>query len=321
VLGGLALVLVAYIGLSIYVAKRWAFPSPLPVKATPGDLGMDFRDVAFTSRDDGIQLRGWLVPGIGPHGKLTLERTILAVHGAWQNRTDPAQGLNELVCALARAGYAVLAFDMRGHGESDPAPFTLGDTERRDVLGALDYLRHNVLPYPQLERPQWIGAWGISVGAHAVLYAAADDPGIQAVVADSAYSDMSATLARELPRQSRLPGFFTRGTLFAARTMYGVDGYTIRPAEVVARIAPRPVLFIQGGADSMNPLSSLTILSQAAAQGPDAHVSTWEVPNADHAQGFHHDEREYVSRVAAFFNAAVSPQGQPLLSDAHPADE
>ncbi|HEV8193295.1 MAG TPA: alpha/beta hydrolase, partial [Ktedonobacterales bacterium] len=157
------------------------------------------------------------------------------------------------------------------------------------------------------------GAWGVSIGAHAVLYAAADDSAIQAVVADSAYADMSATLARELPRQSRLPGFFTRGTLFAARTMYGVDSYTIRPAEVVARIAPRPVMFIQGGADSMNPLSSLTILSQAAAEGPDAHVSTWEVPDTDHAQGFHHDEREYVSRVAAFYDSAISPTGPAIV--------
>ena len=123
-----------------------------------------------------------------------------------------------MVCALARAGYAVLAFDMRGHGESDLAPFTLGDTERRDALGALDYLRHNVLPYPNLERPQWIGAWGVSVGAHAVLYAAADDPMIQAVVADSAYADMSATLAREVATTEPAARFFTRGTLFAART-------------------------------------------------------------------------------------------------------
>src|SRR5581483_10879414 len=115
------------------------------------------------------------------------------------------------------------------------------------------------------------------------------------------------TLARELPRQSRLPKPFTRGTLVAARTMYGVDGYTIRPAEVVARIAPRPVLFIQGGADTMNPLSSLTILAEAAAQGPDARVSTWKVPDADHAQGFHQDQREYVSRVVAFFEAAQAP--------------
>jgi pimeloyl-ACP methyl ester carboxylesterase len=319
-LGVAAVVLLAYIGLSVYVAKRLAYPRPLPIKATPGDLGMDFRDVAFTSRDDGIQLRGWLVPGMRPNGQPTLERTIIAVHGAWQNRTDPAQGLNELVCALARAGFAVLAFDMRGHGESDPAPFTLGDSERRDVLGAVDFLRHNVLPYPKLERPRWIGAWGVSVGAHAALYAAADEPAIQAVVADSAYADMSPTLARELPKQSRLPSPFTRGTLFAARTMYGVDGYAIRPTEVVARIAPRPVLFIQGGADTMNPLSSLTLLAEAAAASPDAQVGTWQVPDTDHAQGFHHDEREYVGRLVAFFDAS-SPDALPALPDVNQVAE
>jgi pimeloyl-ACP methyl ester carboxylesterase len=299
-----------YLGISAYVARRLAYSRPLPVGATPADCGLDFRDVAFPSRDDGVLLRGWLIPGVRPDGRPTLQRTILAVHGAWQNRADPAAGLNDLCCALARAGFAVLAFDMRGHGESDPAPFTLGYHERRDVLGAVDFLRHNVLPYPDLERPQWIAGLGISMGANALLYAAAHEPDIKAIVADSAYAEMAPTLARELPRQSRLPAFFTRGTLLAARVFFGVDAAAIRPVEAVVDIAPRPLLFIQGAADGMNPPESLTILASAARKAPGAHVTAWRVPGTPHVQAFHQEGDAYVSLVASFLHAAFAHEAQ-----------
>ncbi len=303
-LGAAAVLGAIYLGISAYVAWRLAHPAPAPIEMTPRDLGLNFRDVAFTSRGDGVRLRGWLIPGIGPDGEPTLERTVIAVHGAWQNRTDPAAGLNELCCALARAGFAVLAFDMRGHGESAPAPFTLGYTERLDVLGAVDFLRAAVLPYPRLERPRWIGGLGISIGANALLYAAAQEQEIRAVVADSAYAEMAATLARELPRHSGLPALFTRGTLLAARVLFGVDAASLRPVEAVAGIAPSPLLLIQGDADTLNPPASLASLAHAARQAPDSHVTAWHVPDAAHAQSFHQEGEVYVSLVASFLSRA-----------------
>src|SRR5438874_9913511 len=43
-------------------------------------------------------------------------------------------------------GLAVLAFDMRGAGESTPAPLSMGTLEQRDVLGAVDFLRSGPIP-------------------------------------------------------------------------------------------------------------------------------------------------------------------------------
>lgn len=304
---------VMYLGVSTYVAWRLAHPAPTPVEMTPRDLGLDFRDVTFASRGDGVRLRGWLIPGLRANGQPTLERTVIAVHGAWQNRTDLAAGLNDLCCELARAGFAVLAFDMRGHGASDSAPFTLGSSERRDVLGAVDFLREATLPYPQLERPRWIGGLGVSVGANALLYAAAEEHEIRAVVADSAYAEMAATLARELPKHSGLPAIFTPGTLLAARVLFDVDAAAIRPAEAVADIAPNPVLLIQGGADMMNPPASLAILTQCARESPDSHVTAWLTPDVAHVQAFHQDREVYVSLVVSFLNAAYSHETLPKM--------
>ena len=315
-LGALVVAPVAYLGISGFVARRLAFSKPLAIEQTPADHGLDYRDVSFLSRDDGMLLRGWLIPGIGVDGQPTLERTVIAAHGAWQNRTDPAIGLLELCCALARAGYAVLAFDMRGHGESQMAPFTLGYSEQSDILGAVDFLRAGALPYPALARPQWIGGYGISMGGSALLYAAAREPAIRAVVADSAYDEMAPTIERELPARSHLPRFFTPGALFAARALYSVDVAAVRPVEAVAAIAPRPLLLIQGGADAMNPASSLTNLARAAESDPQAHVVTWRVPNVPHAQAFHQEREAYVSLLTAFFATSFDHEMHPEM---HPA--
>jgi uncharacterized protein len=65
--------------------------------------------------------------------------------------------LLDFSAALARAGFAVRAYDTRGTGASDPAPDSLGSFERRDVLGAVDFLRSGPMPYPALGRPRVIG--------------------------------------------------------------------------------------------------------------------------------------------------------------------
>lgn len=316
-LGAATVAPAAYLGISAIVARKLAFSKPLPIEQTPTDFGLDYRNVAFLSWDDGVQLRGWLIPGIGANCQPTLKHTIIAVHGAWQNRTDPAVGLLDLCCALARAGFAVLTFDMRGHGESQIAPFTLGYSERLDILGAVDFLSSGSLPYPALGRPRWIGGYGISMGASALLYAAAREPAISAVVADSAYAEMAATIERELPQRSRLPRFFTHGTLFAARALYGVDVAAVRPVEVVADIAPRPLLLIQGGADTMNPASSLTYLAHAAESAPQAHVVSWRVPNVPHAQAFHQEREAYVSLLISFFAQSLDHETHLAAADAN----
>lgn len=315
-LGAALVAPLVYLGISAWVARRLAFSKPLPIEATPATAGLDFAEVNFSSRGDDVPLGGWLIPGVGGDGQPTLERTVIAVHGAWQNRTDPAVGLLDLCCALARAGFAVLTFDMRGHGESGRAPFTLGYAEQNDILGAVDLLMGDALPYPNLARPRWIAGFGVSMGASALLYAAAREPAIRAVASDSAYAEMSDTIARELPLRSGLPDFFTPGTLLAARALFGVDITANRPVEAVAAIAPRPLLLIQGGADAMNPASSLTQLATAAEAAPDAHVVTWRAPNVPHVQAYHHEPAAYLSLLLSFFATSFAHEINPAASAA-----
>ena len=296
-----------YTALSIYISTQLVYVPQKPIYATPASLGLQFKYVTFPSRIDQVQLRGWYIPGVLSDGNLTSQRTIIMVHGTRTNRTDKKAGLLNLSGALARHGFAILAFDMRGAGESPPAPLSLGYFEQRDVLGAVDFLRSGPIPYPDLGRTRIIGGWGVSMGAATLLMATAQEPAIRAIVSDSAYADIIPILEREVPKGGHLPPLFTPGALFAARVLYGINFYAVRPEDIVANIAPRPILFIHGTGDTYVPLSNMDALAAAARTAPDANVQTWLVPGAAHAQSFDTEGAVYVDRVVTFYNAALGP--------------
>ena len=302
----------AYTALSIYIATQLAYVLQKPPYATPASLGLQFKYVTFPSRIDQMQLKGWYIPGVLPNGKLTTQRTIIMVHGTRANRADKDAGLLNLSAALARHGFAILAFDMRGTGESPPAPLSLGYFEQRDVLGAVDFLRSGSIPYPALGRPHIIGGYGVSMGAATLLMATAQEPAIRAVVSDCAYADIIPILEREIPSRGHLPPMFTPGTFFAIRVLYGIDFYAVRPVDIVASIAPRPIFFIHGTNDTYVPTPNMNILATAARTAPDAHVQTWLVPGAGHAQSFNTEGTVYVDRVVAFYNATLGPDTSSL---------
>lgn len=297
----------SYAGVSTYIATKLVYAAPQPLDGDPSYFGLTFTNVAFPAREDGVQLKGWVIPGVLPDGSLTDNRIIIVVHGTRRNRTDPAAGALSLSAALAHRGYAVLAFDMRGMGESDPMPFSFGYFEQRDVLGAVDFIHAGQWPYPELGRPRVIGGWGVSMGAGTLLLAAAREPALRAVVSDSGYADGAPILEREVPLEGGIPSFFTPGAFTAARALYGIDFYGIRPVDVIARIAPRPILLIHGSADDWIPPSNMNELFAAATSAPNAHVQRWLVPGVKHAQSYHTLGDQYVDRVVAFYDAALGP--------------
>ena len=304
------LLTLGYVAISSYIAEELVYETPKPIARTPASLGLRFANVSFPSRHDQISLKGWLIPGILPDGRLTVDRVIVVVHGTRTNREDPGAHLLELTVALARNGLGVLSFDMRGMGESPPAPLSMGNLEQRDVLGAVDFLRSGTPPFPELGRPRIIGGLGISMGASTLLLAAAVEPGIQAMVSDSAYAEIVPILEREIAKRSvapigRVPGVLAPSALVMARLFYGVDFFAARPVAIIARIAPRPILLIHGTADDYVPISNFRELHAAATSAPGAQVTTWIVPNARHAQAFKKAGAEYVTQVVAFFDAAL----------------
>jgi uncharacterized protein len=291
---------VLYVSVSISLAIILNNRPPKPITRTPSSLGLNYRDITFLSREDHLLLRGWFIPGILPGGRLTVERTVIQVHGANNNR---AVGL-DISTALARHGIAVLALDSRGNGESASAPNGGGYFEQRDILGAVDFLRSGPLPYPDLGRPRTIGGWGISVGGDALIYAAAQEPAIKAVVIDSSYATMA-----EYMEPAFGPFFiFIPGTRVTSMMLYGIDYAIVRPVDVIAKIAPRPIFLIQGAADTVILPSNMTELAAAADAAPGAHVQTWLVPKAHHIQAYDLVRNTYIDRLVTFFHAELSTE-------------
>ncbi len=295
--------ILSYVGVSFFIATQFAYAQPKAITVTPADIGLNYHDVSFPSRTDHLLLRGWFMPGVLPNGQLTTERTIIMVHGLHSNREALDAGLLNLSASLIHHGFAILVFDMRGHGQSAPAPLSMGYFEQRDILGAVDFLRTGPLPYPELGHPRAIGGWGISMGGATMLLAAAREPAIRGVVTDSAY----AAFVPLLERDSAMPGVFIPSVTYAMRLLYGINFDAVRPVAVVASIAPRPILFIQGTADTLVPSWNMNLLAAAASAVSDAHVQTWLVPGANHIQSYHKMGIVYVNRIVAFFTSTLGP--------------
>jgi pimeloyl-ACP methyl ester carboxylesterase len=307
------LLALAYSGICIYAGALLVYVPQLPIAHTPAEYGLAYKDIEFPAREDGVMLKGWFIPGVltdasGTH--LTADRTIIVVHGTRRNRedNDPTQGVHilDFSANLVRRGFAVLAFDMRGMGESPPAPISFGQYEQRDVLGAVDYLQKGAIPFPELGRPRVIGGWGVSMGGATLLLAAEREPAIQALVTDCAYADILPVLQREVPKQSGLPSFFTPGIFAAVDLLYGVNYYDARPLSGVGNLSGRSALFITVSGDQFIPPGDSQRLADAARAG-GANASVWLVPGGKHCNTYILMGATYVDRVAAFYTGALGP--------------
>ncbi|HEX6740107.1 MAG TPA: alpha/beta fold hydrolase, partial [Vicinamibacteria bacterium] len=146
-------------------------------------------EVTFRT-DDGLTLRGWYLPSQAPRD------AIVICHGFAMNRHE----LLDLARALRERGHAVLLFDFRAHGASEGARSTIGYREADDIRAAVAHLCDR----PELAGRR-IGAAGISMGAAAALLAAAREPAIAAVVADSSFATLRGIAADGLRALARRP--------------------------------------------------------------------------------------------------------------------
>ena len=249
-----ALVLYA-LGLPYVMAVAMVYRPKAPPRDDPYTmLGFRFEPVSFAATD-GVRLDGWWIPAARPAGRPGAsqppepdwgKKTVILCHGLGANKA------NQLVMAqdLVPGGYNVLAFDFRAHGASGGQLSTFGDTERRDVLGAVRWVRHN--------RPNQsvrIVGVGASMGA-AALVAAAADPGpegqaLEALAVYGTYDDLGA-LARSV-----CDTYFVSplGWMAVHLGMPIADAHAGRrlerfsPAREVKELWPRPILVIHGKRD------------------------------------------------------------------------
>lgn len=134
--------------MGIYFAKSLLYPMVHPITETPEDYGMKCEDISYNTEDN-VELNGWYIPS-------SSKKLIIMVHPASFSRAgfDPKnQGLAKItkitvkflptVKQLNEAGYNVLFFDLRNHGESGKSKTKkvyIGLDEYKDVIGTMNYI-------------------------------------------------------------------------------------------------------------------------------------------------------------------------------------
>jgi len=288
---GLALILVVIIvivGISGFLGNSMTTVERVPIDENPSLLGLEYEDVSFLSKDEGLTLRGWYLPAENS------EQIIIMLHGEKYHRADPDIGMLDIASALVAHGYNVLMFDLRGHGESEGNRMSAGFYEKRDLMGASNYVKGR-----GFER---IGVLGFSMGAVTALMTAAENRDIDAVVADSSFADLTDIMEPEFSKRTIFPKFFLHPLLFMVKIMYGVDFRALRPIEVVSEIAPRQVLFIHGELDETIPAEHARRLQQAS-QNPQNQL--WLVPKTGHVDAYINYPEEYVNKIITFFDRVL----------------
>jgi dipeptidyl aminopeptidase/acylaminoacyl peptidase len=255
---------------------------------------------SVTFKSAGLILSGSI--GV-PQGLAPTERrpAFMVLHGFGSNKNagnvkGPCKLLNEL-------GYVSLRFDMRGCGESEGERGNLVCLEQvEDTRNAVTFLAS----HPQVD-PDRIGVIGSSFGAAVAVYTGGVDKRIAAVISASgwghgerkfrgqhptpeAWTKFTAMLASGLgyrqkhgkplmvsrydivPIPEHLRGHVVPGSIqeFTWETAQGM--YNFRGEDVVANIAPRPLLLLHSAADSVTPTEQSIALFQKAGQPTDLHL-------------------------------------------------
>lgn len=264
-------------------ARELCHPASGHTGETPADHGLEYEDVAL-STPDGLRLAAWYVPAEAP-----TDRAVLLLHGHTASR---AQVLPQ---ARLLRDYNCLLLDFRNQGDSEPACSGLGVLETADVRTALDWL---------VARGQArIGALGISMGGAALLREAAGDARVCGVVVDGTYARLRAVVTqRARVRGYPLPELLARAVVLEAGRRTGRRLEALEPEAAIARLAPRPVLIIQGTADETCPPGQAMCLYAAAGE-PKA---LYWVPGAAHTENMVRGGAEYAQRVRAFFAACLA---------------
>ncbi len=266
------------LGLPLVIAARaWRgarvyLTAPREQVGDPPAFARPVERVAFRA-SDGVMLSGWWEPSANG-------AAIVWVHGWGQSRTDWVEEGRW----LSDAGFGVLLFDLRGHGESGAAVSTYGADERRDVEAALDFAKGR----PGVTR---LGAAGFSIGAAALAEVAAKRNDVGFVLLMAPYSTL---------RESIVSDFSGHGPLSAWPAQWGlewggVELDTVKPIEAIVTLKKRPLLMIAGERET-DPGMTQRIFAVAR---PEA--GTWLVPKAEHGQYRKVAPEEYQRRVMTFF--------------------
>jgi uncharacterized protein len=216
---------------------------------------------------------------------------VLLFHGVTSSRNQ----FRSQIGWLNAAGYAVLAIDFRGHGESDQVPRSFGLFEARDARAAYNWLKRK-------QGGARIGAIGVSLGGAATLLGDQGPLPVDALVLQAVYPDIRHAIRNRITA-------YTAGFVgdvgepfltYQSIIRYGVWPDKLSPLEAARQFHGR-ALVIGGTEDHYTPPGETRAL--AAALSDKAQL--WFAPGLGHDSVSSADTPEYQQRVLAFLDEAM----------------
>ncbi len=212
---------------------------------------------------DGVHLAGSYWPSLRASAP-----AILLLHGNGAHRgsvVKTAGWLNE-------NGYAVLAVDFRGHGESSSATKSFGLFEADDAHAAFAWL--------QEKTHRKIGVVGFSLGGAASLLGAQGPLPADAFVLEGVYPDIRHAI---FDRIARRLGAFAATLIepilsFQSLLRYGVLPSAISPIRALSGVSV-PVMIVGGGSDENTPPAE----TRAMFDVVKTHGELWILQGVGHA--------------------------------------
>ncbi len=262
---------------------------------SPYELGLPGEPVAFPTLNGDHHVSGWYIP-------CPQATTTILVCPGFRGRMSDTMGM---ALHLWKAGHNILVFEYYGHGTQVGTPVTLGYREISDFLGAVAYAKERA---PQNRQ----GVIGYSMGAAVAVMACARNKDVEALVLDSAFASHWRVVDYNFRRAFRIPS--APFAWVADYLLWWRAGYRFRqvePLRDIARIAPRPILIIHGGRDSIVDPNDAALL-YAAAEEPK---ELWFLPNANHCGAYFEDRYAYVKKVLEFFDLHLKYVGHLQLID------
>jgi dipeptidyl aminopeptidase/acylaminoacyl peptidase len=255
---------------------------------------------SVTFMSDGLKISGTLcLPDNAPKGKKLA--CIMVLHGFGSNKTS--DNVNIPCAMLNEWGYAALGFDMRGCGESEGTRANLICMEQvADTRSAVTFLQSR----PEID-PKRIGVLGSSFGGAVAVYSAGVDERIGACVSSGGWGNGKIKFQGQHPGAEAWAKFtkmLEDGKAYRAKhgKSMMVDRYDIVPIpanlrhnlaskshdqftaetaqsmydftadDVVAKIAPRPLLLLHSSVDTVTPTEQSIRMFTLAGQPKDLHL-------------------------------------------------
>jgi pimeloyl-ACP methyl ester carboxylesterase len=247
-------------GLFWKLAVKSQNPKRIPIDSTPE---MSYEDITFNSGSE--KICGWFIAKKDNKiHKVNLSNAplIILVHGWGSNRTRMLRYVNPLY----DAGFSILLFDVRSHGESDAVSALTVKTFRDDVTSAIHYAASR----PDVN-PNQIGILAHSFGGFGSTLAIRDNVNIKALITDSMPAQFKTIMESYLSRY-KLP-FFPIGYILLKLGLFRakISRKEMNDFDVIKALEQRqtPVLMIHSVNDDYVPSSELEYIIEHASPPVD----------------------------------------------------